>query len=52
MKILSTLIRDLFGLAGVGSVTYGCYLINLPMACIVGGSLCIAIAVLTALGER
>lgn len=51
MGSLTILLRDLTGLAGIGLITYGSWLIFHPAGFIVGGVLALGISILTARGE-
>lgn len=52
LEATPALARDLAGLAGVGLVAYGTWLVYPPAGFIVGGSLMIAGALLLAVGNR
>ncbi len=51
MKFFTTLLRDLTGLAGIASLSYGSWLTYHPAGFMVGGALALAMAVLMAKGE-
>ncbi|WP_319798315.1 hypothetical protein [Nitrobacter sp.] len=51
-KVLPEITRDIFGLAGAASVSYGAWMIYPPAGFIVGGALMMLGSVLTAMGGK
>ena len=48
MKIIKSLIPDLLIISGIGSISYGCYLINEPYGFIVAGILTFVVGIAAA----